>query len=150
MVAAADSAIGLAIFFKLSESKVFRESFFIDKIFLFVSIVAVGDSATGLAISFRTFQVQVVNSNLLIFFVSSDDVMGQAFASLVSMVAAMDSAIGLAIFFTTFRVQGTIISVLLKFRAFLESGKILLLGIQGITLYRQNIYILSMPIELML
>ncbi|RDX92813.1 NADH-ubiquinone oxidoreductase chain 4L, partial [Mucuna pruriens] len=47
---------------------------------------------------FTTFRVSVVNSNLLIFFVSSDDVMGQAFASLVSMVVVADSTIGLAIF----------------------------------------------------
>ncbi|CAK8533995.1 unnamed protein product [Lathyrus sativus] len=49
-----------------------------------------------------------VNSNFLVFFVSSDDMMGQSFASMVSMVAAAESAIGLAIFVITFRVRGTI------------------------------------------
>nr|GEU34156.1 NADH dehydrogenase subunit 4L, mitochondrial [Tanacetum cinerariifolium] len=41
-----------------------------------------------------------VNSNFLVFFVSSDDMMGQSFASLVPTVAAAESAIGLAIFVT--------------------------------------------------
>ncbi|KAK7299015.1 hypothetical protein VNO77_46175 [Canavalia gladiata] len=49
-----------------------------------------------------------VNSNFLVFSVSSDDMMGQSFASLVSTVAAAESAIGLAIFVITFRVRGTI------------------------------------------
>ncbi|KAL5184505.1 NADH-ubiquinone oxidoreductase chain 4L [Glycine soja] len=49
-----------------------------------------------------------VNSNFLVFSVSSDDMMGQSFASLVSTVAAAESAIGLAIFIITFRVRGTI------------------------------------------
>ncbi|GKC93974.1 NADH dehydrogenase subunit 4L [Tanacetum coccineum] len=35
-----------------------------------------------------------VNSNFLVFSISSDDMMGQAFASLVPMVAAAESAIG--------------------------------------------------------
>ncbi|KAI3664737.1 hypothetical protein L1987_89497 [Smallanthus sonchifolius] len=39
-----------------------------------------------------------VNSNFLVFSVSSDDMMGQSFASLVPTVAAAESAIGLAIF----------------------------------------------------
>ncbi|KAL2923318.1 NADH-ubiquinone oxidoreductase chain 4L [Bienertia sinuspersici] len=39
-----------------------------------------------------------VNSNFLVFSVSSDDMMGQSFALLVPMVAAAKSAIGLAIF----------------------------------------------------
>ncbi|KAI3668795.1 hypothetical protein L1987_88175 [Smallanthus sonchifolius] len=38
-----------------------------------------------------------VNSNFLVFSVSSDDMMGQSFASLVPTVAAAESAIGLAI-----------------------------------------------------
>ncbi|KAL5070671.1 hypothetical protein RYX36_021558 [Vicia faba] len=45
-----------------------------------------------------------VNSNFLVFSVSSEDMMGQSFASLVSTVAAAESAIGLAIFVITFRV----------------------------------------------
>ncbi|GJR55189.1 NADH dehydrogenase subunit 4L [Tanacetum coccineum] len=49
-----------------------------------------------------------VNSNFLVFSVSSDDMMGQSFASLVPTVAAAESAIGLAIFIITFRVRGTI------------------------------------------
>ncbi|CAN1300010.1 NADH-ubiquinone oxidoreductase chain 4L [Linum perenne] len=49
-----------------------------------------------------------VNLNFLVFFVSSDDMMGQSFASLVPTVAAAESAIGLAIFVITFRVRGTI------------------------------------------
>ncbi|QCD79062.1 NADH dehydrogenase I subunit 4L [Vigna unguiculata] len=49
-----------------------------------------------------------VNSNFLVFSISSDDMMGQSFASLVSTVAAAESAIGLAIFVITFRVRGTI------------------------------------------
>lgn len=49
-----------------------------------------------------------VNSNFLVFSVSSDDMMGQSFASLVPTVAAAESAIGLAIFVLTFRVRGTI------------------------------------------
>ncbi|KAI3668842.1 hypothetical protein L1987_88136 [Smallanthus sonchifolius] len=49
-----------------------------------------------------------VNSNFLVFSVSSDDMMGQSFASLVPTVAAAESAIGLAIFVITFRVRGTI------------------------------------------
>ncbi|EFH50747.1 NADH-ubiquinone oxidoreductase chain 4L (mitochondrion) [Arabidopsis thaliana] len=49
-----------------------------------------------------------VNSNFLVFSVSSDDMMGQVFASLVPTVAAAESAIGLAIFVITFRVRGTI------------------------------------------
>ncbi|GKA09420.1 ATPase subunit 4 [Tanacetum coccineum] len=50
-----------------------------------------------------------VNSNFLVFSISSDDMMGQSFASLVPMVAAAESAIGLAIFVITFRVRGTIV-----------------------------------------
>ncbi|MCD9644249.1 NADH:ubiquinone dehydrogenase subunit 4L [Datura stramonium] len=50
-----------------------------------------------------------VNLNFLVFSVSSDDMMGQSFASLVPMVAAVESSIGLAIFIITFRVRGTII-----------------------------------------
>ncbi|KAL5764408.1 hypothetical protein ACOSQ2_017002 [Xanthoceras sorbifolium] len=46
-----------------------------------------------------------VNSNFLVFSVSSDDMMGQSFASLVPTVAAAESAIGLAIFVITFRVR---------------------------------------------
>ncbi|KAL5064337.1 hypothetical protein RYX36_026074 [Vicia faba] len=49
-----------------------------------------------------------VNSNFLVFSVSSDDMMGKSFASLVSTVEAAESAIGLAIFVITFRVRGTI------------------------------------------
>ena len=49
-----------------------------------------------------------MNSNFLVFSVSSDDMKGQSFASLVSTMAAVESAIGLAIFIITFRVQGTI------------------------------------------
>lgn len=49
-----------------------------------------------------------VNSHFLVFSVSSDDMMGQLFASLVPTVAAAESAIGLAIFVITFRVRGTI------------------------------------------
>ncbi|XP_043696541.1 ATP synthase protein MI25-like [Telopea speciosissima] len=49
-----------------------------------------------------------VNSNFLVFSVSSDDMMGQSFASLVPTVAAAESAIGSAIFVITFRVRGTI------------------------------------------
>ncbi|GAB4835088.1 NADH dehydrogenase subunit 4L [Ancistrocladus abbreviatus] len=49
-----------------------------------------------------------VNSNFLVFSVSSDDMMGQSFALLVPTVAAAESAIGLAIFVITFRVRGTI------------------------------------------
>ncbi|KAJ8534904.1 hypothetical protein K7X08_016632 [Anisodus acutangulus] len=49
-----------------------------------------------------------VNLNFLVFSVSSDDMMGQLFASLVPTVAAAESAIGLAIFVITFRVRGTI------------------------------------------
>ncbi|GJX08360.1 zinc finger, CCHC-type containing protein, partial [Tanacetum coccineum] len=49
-----------------------------------------------------------VNSNFLVFSVSSDDMMVQSFASLVPTVAAAESAIGLAIFVITFRVRGTI------------------------------------------
>jgi NADH-ubiquinone oxidoreductase chain 4L len=52
-----------------------------------------------------------VNSNFLVFSVSSDDMMGQLFALLVPTVAAAsgaESAIGLAIFVITFRVRGTI------------------------------------------
>ncbi|KAG6575280.1 NADH-ubiquinone oxidoreductase chain 4L, partial [Cucurbita argyrosperma subsp. sororia] len=45
-----------------------------------------------------------VNSNFLVFSVSSDDMMGQSFASLVPTVAAAESPIGLAIFVMTFRV----------------------------------------------
>ncbi|CAN1203852.1 NADH-ubiquinone oxidoreductase chain 4L, partial [Linum perenne] len=45
-----------------------------------------------------------VNLNFLVFSVSSDDMMGQSFASLVPTVAAAESAIGLAIFVITFRV----------------------------------------------
>ncbi|CAN1203853.1 NADH-ubiquinone oxidoreductase chain 4L, partial [Linum perenne] len=44
-----------------------------------------------------------VNLNFLVFSVSSDDMMGQSFASLVPTVAAAESAIGLAIFVITFR-----------------------------------------------
>ncbi|KAL4394362.1 hypothetical protein AHAS_Ahas02G0144400 [Arachis hypogaea] len=39
-----------------------------------------------------------VNSNFLVFSVSSDDMMGQSFASLVSTVAAAESAIGVRAF----------------------------------------------------
>nr|GEV38296.1 ATPase subunit 4, mitochondrial [Tanacetum cinerariifolium] len=49
-----------------------------------------------------------VNSNFLAFSVSSNDMMGQSFASLVPTMAAAESAIGLAIFVITFRVRGTI------------------------------------------
>lgn len=45
----------------------------------------------------------------LVFSVSSDDKMGQVFASLVPTVAAAESAIGLAIFVITFRVQETFV-----------------------------------------
>ncbi|PHU04730.1 Photosystem I chlorophyll a apoprotein A1 [Capsicum chinense] len=47
-----------------------------------------------------------MNSNFLVFSVSSNDMMGQSFASLVPMVAAAESAIGLAIFVITFQGQG--------------------------------------------
>ncbi|CAN0930421.1 NADH-ubiquinone oxidoreductase chain 4L [Linum grandiflorum] len=46
-----------------------------------------------------------VNLNFLVFSVSSDDMMGQSFASLVPTVAAAESAIGLAIFVITFQAQ---------------------------------------------
>ncbi|KAI5664324.1 hypothetical protein M9H77_23647 [Catharanthus roseus] len=49
-----------------------------------------------------------VNLNFLVFSVSSNDMMGQSFASLVLTVAAAEFAIGLAIFVITFRVRGTI------------------------------------------
>ncbi|KAI3985931.1 hypothetical protein MKX01_039013 [Papaver californicum] len=49
-----------------------------------------------------------VNVNFLVFSVSSDDMMGQSFASLVPTVAAAKSSIGLAIFVITFRVRETI------------------------------------------
>ncbi|KAI3996436.1 hypothetical protein MKX01_018791 [Papaver californicum] len=49
-----------------------------------------------------------VNVKFLVFSVSSDDMMGQSFASLVPTVAATESTIGLAIFVITFRVRGTI------------------------------------------
>ncbi|KAL8211039.1 hypothetical protein R6Q57_005476 [Mikania cordata] len=39
-----------------------------------------------------------VNSNFLVFSVSSDDMMGQSFASLVPTVAAAESAIGVRAF----------------------------------------------------
>ncbi|PIA43596.1 hypothetical protein AQUCO_01900176v1 [Aquilegia coerulea] len=52
--------------------------------------------------------ISAVNSNFLVFSVSSDDMMGQSFASLVPTVAAAESAIGSAIFVITFRVRGTI------------------------------------------
>ena len=42
-----------------------------------------------------------MNSNFLAFLVSSHDMMGQSFASLVPTVAAAKSAIGLAIFVMT-------------------------------------------------
>nr|UDH58330.1 NADH dehydrogenase subunit 4L [Brasenia schreberi] len=48
------------------------------------------------------------NSNFLVFSVSSDDMMGQSFASLVPTVAAAESAIGSAILVITFRIRGTI------------------------------------------
>ncbi|CAE5978977.1 unnamed protein product [Arabidopsis arenosa] len=57
-----------------------------------------------------------VNSNFLVFSVSSDDMMGQVFASLVPTVAAAESAIGLAIFVITFRVRGTTFKVTLDGR----------------------------------
>ncbi|KAI3908949.1 hypothetical protein MKX01_021954 [Papaver californicum] len=46
--------------------------------------------------------IRAVNVNLFVFSVSSDDMMGQSFASLVPTVSAMESAIGLAIFVITF------------------------------------------------
>ncbi|CAN6455750.1 unnamed protein product [Victoria cruziana] len=49
-----------------------------------------------------------VNSNFLVFSVSSDDMTGQSFASLVPMVAAAESAIGSAILVITFQIRGTI------------------------------------------
>nr|AVI15778.1 NADH dehydrogenase subunit 4L [Nymphaea colorata] len=49
-----------------------------------------------------------VNSNFLVFSVSSDDMTGQSFASLVPTVAAAESAIGSAILVITFRIRGTI------------------------------------------
>ncbi|KAK6117449.1 hypothetical protein DH2020_048809 [Rehmannia glutinosa] len=61
-----------------------------------------------------------VNSNFLVFSVSSDDMMGQSFASLVSTVAAAESAIGLAIFVITFRVRGTIAARKMLFAAILS------------------------------
>ncbi|KAH0644975.1 hypothetical protein KY284_032859 [Solanum tuberosum] len=56
----------------------------------------------------QSAECDAVNLNFLVFSVSSDDMMGQSFASLVSTVAAAESAIGLAIFVITFRVRGTI------------------------------------------
>ncbi|KAL2901049.1 NADH-ubiquinone oxidoreductase chain 4L [Bienertia sinuspersici] len=50
-----------------------------------------------------------VNSNFLVFSVSSDDTMGQSFALSVPTVAAAESAIGLAIFIITFRVWGLLL-----------------------------------------
>ena len=49
-----------------------------------------------------------VNSNFLVFSISSDDMRSQVFSSLVTMVAGVESAIGLAIFVIIFRVRGTI------------------------------------------
>ncbi|CAN6487199.1 unnamed protein product [Victoria cruziana] len=49
-----------------------------------------------------------VNSNFLVFSNSSDDMMGQSFASLVPTVATAESAIGSAILVITFRIRGTI------------------------------------------
>ncbi|KAI3855248.1 hypothetical protein MKX03_026106 [Papaver bracteatum] len=43
-----------------------------------------------------------VNVLFLVFFASSDDMMGQSFSSLVPTVAVVKSAIGLAIFVITF------------------------------------------------
>ncbi|KAM3304175.1 hypothetical protein P3S67_015207 [Capsicum chacoense] len=51
----------------------------------------------------------VVNSNFLVFSVSSDDMIGQSFASVVRTVAAAESVIGLAIFVITFRVRGLLL-----------------------------------------
>ncbi|KAI3836553.1 hypothetical protein MKX03_033041 [Papaver bracteatum] len=45
-----------------------------------------------------------VNVNFLVFSVSSDNMIGQSFSSLVPMVVAVESAIGLDIFVITFRV----------------------------------------------
>ncbi|KAJ9128472.1 hypothetical protein P3X46_034974 [Hevea brasiliensis] len=59
-----------------------------------------------------------VNLNFVVFSVSSDDMMGQSFASLVPTVAAAESASGLAIFVITFRVRGLLLSLLLSFSSF--------------------------------
>ncbi|KAJ0728266.1 putative NADH:ubiquinone reductase (H(+)-translocating) [Helianthus annuus] len=61
-----------------------------------------------------------VNSNFLVFSVSSNDIMGQSFASVVPTVAATESAIGLAIFVITFRVRGTIAARKMLFAAILS------------------------------
>ncbi|KAL6519616.1 hypothetical protein OROMI_032864 [Orobanche minor] len=71
-----------------------------------------------------------VNSNFLVFSVSSDDMMGQSFASLVSTVAAAESAIGLAIFVITFRVRGTI--AVESINSIQGSGKMLFAAILSI------------------
>ncbi|KAI3670760.1 hypothetical protein L2E82_53729 [Cichorium intybus] len=55
-----------------------------------------------------------VNSNFLVFSVSSDDMMGQSFASLVPTVAAAESAIGLAIFVITFRARKMLFAAILS------------------------------------
>ncbi|KAI5653787.1 hypothetical protein M9H77_30974 [Catharanthus roseus] len=49
-----------------------------------------------------------VNSNFLVFSVSSDDMMGHSFALLIPTMTAAEFAIGLAILVITFRVRGTI------------------------------------------
>ncbi|KAI3882074.1 hypothetical protein MKX03_006284 [Papaver bracteatum] len=49
-----------------------------------------------------------VNVNFLIFSVSSDNMKGQLFSSLVPTKAAAESAIGLSIFVIAFRVRGII------------------------------------------
>nr|QXE43913.1 NADH dehydrogenase subunit 4L [Ephedra przewalskii] len=49
-----------------------------------------------------------VNSNLSVFPVYLDDMMGQVFALSVLTVAAAESAIGSAILVITFRIRGTI------------------------------------------
>jgi NADH-ubiquinone oxidoreductase chain 4L len=45
-----------------------------------------------------------VDSNFLVFSISSDDMMGKSFASLVPTVAAAESTIGSTFFVITFRV----------------------------------------------
>jgi NADH:ubiquinone oxidoreductase subunit K len=55
------------------------------------------------------------NSNLSIFPVYIDDIIGQIFASPVLTVAAAESAIGLAISVIYFRIRGTILVQFIHF-----------------------------------
>ncbi|RDX92768.1 NADH-ubiquinone oxidoreductase chain 4L, partial [Mucuna pruriens] len=95
MVAAADSVIvscGFSAFLETRKILLMGLHFVRDRIF------------QGLG-PFSKVERFLVNSNLLIFFVSLDDVMGQAFASLVSIVAAVDSAIGVKVFLRSEKIE---------------------------------------------